>query len=280
MSIGILTDSVSDIKAPLATQLGVKVVPLYVNFRGQVLKDELEIRTLDLFKGIAEGAAMPSTSQPTPADFEQAYRELLANFDQILVITISSKLSGTMQSAVLAAQGFPGKITVFDSLSASGSQAMMVERAVRLAKQGANIPDIVSTLEKVRARMMLRFSVATLDYLKKNGRIGGAQALLGGLLNIKPILGLNEGRVESVGRERGAQKALAHVIDELKDYVARNGKCRAVYLYTDKPDDVTALRDAGRGLGIEEFGVFQVGPVIAAHVGPGTYGALIEPVEV
>lgn len=280
MNVAVLTDSVSDIKAPKAQQMGVTVVPLYVNFRGQVLKDEIEISTNDIFKGVAEGAGMPSTSQPTPVDFETAYTRLLETHDHVLTITLSSKLSGTLQSAQIAAANFPGKITVFDSQTASGTQAMMVERAARMFKAGSSLQDVLAKLELVRTRQMLRFSVATLDYLKKNGRIGGAQALLGGLLNIKPILGLKDGRVDSVGRERGAQKALAHVIGELKDFVAKNGKSRCAYIYTDRPEDAEALREAGRSLGIEEFGVMQCGPVIAAHVGPGTYGALIEPVEV
>ncbi len=280
MNVAVVTDSTSDIHPPMDAQIGVKVVPLYVNFRGQVLKDGLEITTNDIFKGVAEGAAMPSTSQPTPVDFTNAYESLLMTHDHVLVVTISSKLSGTLQSAQIAGATFPGKVTVFDSQSASGTQAMLVERATQMFKTGANLEEVVKKLESIRSRQMLRFSVANLDYLKKNGRIGGAQALLGGLLNIKPILGLRDGRVDSVGRERGAQKALAHVIAELKEYVAHNGQSRCAYIYTDKPEDVSALRDAGRALGIQEFAVFQCGPVIAAHVGPGTYGALIEPVDV
>lgn len=280
MNVAVVTDSTSDIHPPLDAELGVKVVPLYVNFRGQVLKDGLEITTNDIFKGVAEGAGMPSTSQPTPVDFTNAFESLLMTHDHVLVVTISSKLSGTLQSAQIAGANFPGKVTVFDSQSASGTQAMLVDRAVKLFGAGTSLEDTVRKLEAVRARQMLRFSVANLDYLKKNGRIGGAQALLGGLLNIKPILGLKEGRVDSVGRERGAQKALAHVIAELKEYVAHNGKSRCAYIYTDKAEDVTALRDAGRALGIEEWGTMQCGPVIAAHVGPGTYGALIEPLDV
>ena len=280
MNVAVVTDSTSDLTPQMVQSLGVEVVPLYVNFRGQVLKDNLEIHTSDIFQGVREGAGMPSTSQPTPVDFENAYRKALEKADHVLVLLISSKLSGTFQSANLAAQGFPGKVTPFDSGAASGSLAMMVERAVRMLRSGSSLSDVTSTLERVKQKMALRFSVASLDFLKKNGRIGGAQALIGGLLNIKPILELKEGKVEAAGRARGSKAALDDVINHLKQYQAQHGKVRATYIYTDKPDEVTALREAGKQMGVEEFAVIQTGTVIASHVGPGTYGVLTEPADV
>ena len=280
MNVAVVTDSTSDLTPSLVQSLGVEVVPLYVNFRGQVLKDNLEIHTSDIFQGVREGAAMPSTSQPTPVDFENAYRRALEKADHVLVPLISSRLSGTFQSATLAAQGFAGKVTPYDSGAASGSLAMMVDRAVRMLRAGSSVADVTSALDKVKAKMALRFSVASLDFLKKNGRIGGAQALIGGLLNIKPILEVREGKVEAAGRARGSKAALDDVITHLRTYKAQHGRVRATYIYTDKPDDVQALRDAGKGLGVEEFAVLQTGTVIASHVGPGTYGVLAEPADV
>jgi DegV family protein with EDD domain len=280
MKVAVLTDSTSDIHGEMETRLGVTVVPLYVNFQNQVRKDYLEIKTGDIFNGVKSGAAMPSTSQPTPADFQREYERLLQTHDHVLSVHLSSKLSGTYASAELASREFPGKVTVFDSEVASGSLAMMVERATRLLQSGSSLPDVVSTLERVRKLTDLRFSVASLDFLKKNGRIGGAQALIGGLLGIKPILHLREGRVEAAGRERGPRAALENCIKNLREYKAKHGDVRATYIYTDKLEDADALRQAGKDLGVHEFAVLQAGAVIASHVGPGTYGVLAEPVNV
>ncbi|NJK46551.1 MAG: DegV family protein [Pleurocapsa sp. SU_196_0] len=280
MKVAVLTDSTSDIHGEMETRLGVTVVPLYVNFQNQVRKDYLEIKTGDIFNGVKNGAAMPSTSQPTPADFQREYERLLQTHDHVLSVHLSSKLSGTYASAELASREFPGKVTVFDSEVASGSLAMMVERATRLLQSGSSLSDVVGTLERVRKLTDLRFSVASLDFLKKNGRIGGAQALIGGLLGIKPILHLREGRVEAAGRERGPRAALENCIKNLREYKAKHGDVRATYIYTDKLEDADALRQAGKDLGVHEFAVLQAGAVIASHVGPGTYGVLAEPVKV
>lgn len=280
MKVAVVTDSTSDIHGSLEAELGVTVVPLYVNFQDQVRKDYLEITTNQIFDGVKAGAAMPSTSQPTPVDFSREYERLLLNHDHVLSIHLSSKLSGTYASAELSSRDFAGKVTIFDSAVASGAQAMMVERAVRMLREGKTLEDVVATLERVKRVTDLRFSVGSLDFLKKNGRIGGAQALIGGLLGIKPILHLNDGRVEAAGRERGPRAALENCIKHLREYKAKHGEVRAVYVYADKPADVDALRAAGREIGVHEFAVLQTGAVISSHVGPGTYGVLAEPVNV
>ena len=280
MKVAVVTDSTSDIHGSLEAELGVTVVPLYVNFQDQVRKDYLEITTNQIFDGVKAGAAMPSTSQPTPVDFSREYERLLLNHDHVLSIHLSSKLSGTYASAELSSRDFAGKVTIFDSAVASGAQAMMVERAVRMLREGKELSDVVATLERVKRVTDLRFSVGSLDFLKKNGRIGGAQALIGGLLGIKPILHLNDGRVEAAGRERGPRAALENCIKHLREYKAKHGEVRAAYIYADKPADVDALRAAGREIGVHEFAVLQTGAVISSHVGPGTYGVLAEPVNV
>ncbi len=280
MKIALVTDSTSDIKPDQAAQMGVTVVPLYVNFKNGVHKDVLEINTHDIFDGVKAGAAMPSTSQPTPVDFQREYERLLSTHDHVISMHISGKLSGTHNSAELAARDFGGRVSVFDSRAASGALAMMVERSKRMLAAGSSLEEVMKTLEKASSLANLRFSVASLDFLKKNGRIGGAQALLGGLLGIKPILHLVDGKIEPAGRERGARAALENVIKNLREYTAKHGKVRAAYVYTDKPEDVAAAREEGKKLGVEEFGVIQCGAVISAHVGPGTYGILSEPVQI
>jgi DegV family protein with EDD domain len=273
MKVAIVTDSTSDLQAR-AAQMGVEVVPLYVNFQGKVHKDWVEITPAKIFEGVKAGAGMPSTSQPSPADFKAVYEQVLLKADHVLSIHISSKLSGTVGSAILAAQDFPGKITVFDSLAASMGIGMMVERARELTDQGADLPQVLVELERIRSDHLVRFTLATLDYLKKNGRIGGAQALLGGLLGIKPILTVKEGRVEPAGRARGEKKALSEMVEALKTWSAGRQKIRVYYLYNAAEGDVAAFKAAiqGAGLPLEERVTSSIGAVISAHTGPGVYG--------
>jgi DegV family protein with EDD domain len=280
MKIALVTDSTSDIRPELAAQMGVTVVPLYVNFKNEIRKDALEINAHDIFDGVKAGAGMPSTSQPTPVDFSREYERLLQSHDHVLSLHISSKLSGTYNSAELSARDFAGKITVIDSKVASGSMWMMLDRVQRLAASGTSLEHIKATLDKLIPLTNLRFCVASLDFLKKNGRIGGAQALLGGLLGFKPILHLVDGKIEAAGRERGSKAALENVVKNLREYSAKNSQIRVVYVYTDKPEDVAAAREEGQKMGVQEFGVVQCGAVISAHVGPGTYGVLMEPMQV
>lgn len=279
MNVAVLTDSTSDLTPSTAQELGVDVVPLYVNFRGQVLKDGLEIRTHQIFEGVSAGAGMPSTSQPTPADFEAAYARRLEAADHLLSIHISSRLSGTIQSATLAARSFPGRVSVVDSKSASAGLGMMVDRAVRLLRAGASPDGAVAELERVRDLQDIRFGVATLDFLRKNGRIGGAQALIGSLLNIKPILRVADGRVEPAGRARGTQRAMHEIAEAARSFAARHGSLRLAYMYSESPDEVAPLRELLSPLGAAEFTTGPIGAVIASHTGPGTYGVCLEPLE-
>lgn len=273
MRIALVTDSTSDLQAR-AREMGVEVVPLYVNFQGKVLKDWLEIKPADIFQGVSAGAAMPTSSQPSPADFKEAYQRALQKADHVLSIHISSKLSGTAQSAMLAAQEFPGKITVFDSLAASMGIGMMVERAHEMLSQGADLNQVLVELERIRADNIVRFTLATLEYLKKNGRIGGAQAFLGSLLGIKPILTLKEGRVEPAGRARGEKKALAEMVDAFKTWGAGRKKIRVYYLYNTDERELNNFKAAmeSTGLPLEVRATSEVGGVISTHAGPGVYG--------
>ncbi|WP_299426087.1 DegV family protein [uncultured Meiothermus sp.] len=273
MKVAIVTDSTSDLQAR-AAQMGVEVVPLYVNFQGKVHKDWVEITPAAIFEGVKAGAGMPSTSQPSPADFKTVYEQALKKADHVLSVHISSKLSGTVGSANLAAQEFPGKVTVFDSLAASMGIGMMVERIRELMDQGADLPQVLVELERIRSDHIVRFTLATLDYLKKNGRIGGAQALLGGLLGIKPILTVKEGRVEPAGRARGEKKALAEMVESLKTWAAGRQKIRIYYLYNAEESDVAAFKAAvqATGLPLEERVTSSIGGVISTHTGPGLYG--------
>ena len=279
MNLAIITDSTCDLPAEKLKALGVERVPLYVNFKGEVFKDWLEIGPKEIAEGVEGGADMPTTSQPSPQDFTNAYQEAVKNgADEILCITISSELSGTYQSANVAKESVDVGVHVFDSQAASVGIAMLVQRAVTMRDEGSSIDAIMSELERIREQSLLRFTVGSLDFLQKNGRIGGAQALLGGLLKIKPILGLVKGRVEPVGRVRGEKKARAEIVSQARELASKEGGTPVVYfLHIQSPDAAEALRLQleESGLQFRDAGTFEIGAVIASHVGPGTYGVYL-----
>jgi len=272
--LAIITDSTCDLPADELRDLNIHRVPLYVHFKGEVYKDWLEINPKDIVAGVSAGAAIPSTSQPSPQDFINAYEAAVTGgATEILCVTISSKLSGTHQSATVAAEDIGVPVHVFDSQAASLGIAMMLKKAAAMRDQGAETDAILGELERIRAQAMLRFTVGNLDYLKKNGRIGGANALLGSLLNIKPILSVVEGRVEPVGRVRGGKKALQTMVGDLQE-LARQGTPVVHFLHIQDLPAAETLRQEVQKSGVryEDAGVYEIGAVIATHVGPGTYG--------
>lgn len=272
--LAIITDSTCDLPADELRDLHIRRVPLYVNFRGEVLKDWLEITPGDIVAGVSAGAAIPSTSQPSPQDFINAFQAAVTQgATEILCITISSKLSGTYQSATVAAEELEVPVHVFDTLAASLGIAMMLKRAAVMRDEGADAGAILGELERIRAAAMLRFTVGTLEYLKKNGRIGGAGALLGSLLNIKPILAVLDGRVESVGRVRGSKKALETMVKDFRE-VAAQGTPVVYFLHIQDLPAAEALKQelVNTGVAFTDSGTYEIGAVIATHVGPGTFG--------
>ncbi|QFP76697.1 DegV family protein [Deinococcus sp. AJ005] len=278
MTIAIVTDSTSDLTPELCAQHGIVSVPLYVLFDGKIHKDGIEITPPELFAGLKAGKKTPSTSQPSPAEFAAVYTKALESADQVLSIHISGQLSGTVGSARLAAQDFEGKVTVLDSGSVSMGLGMRALRAAELARAGKSMPEILAELERIAREADIRFTVDTLDFLKINGRIGGAQALLGGLLNIKPILVVKKGRVETGGRVRGHKKAVQDLVDYTRKYVISHGGARVTFLSTIGGEDyVQEVRAGLAGLDFADLGNHSIGAVVATHSGPGTMGVTLEP---
>jgi DegV family protein with EDD domain len=280
MTIAIVTDSTSDLSPAICAQHGIRSVPLYVLFDGKMHKDGIDLTPAELFAGLKAGKKTPSTSQPSPAEFAQVYQEALEKADQVLSVHISGQLSGTVGSARLAAQDFADRVTVVDSRSVSMGLGMQALRAAQRAGEGRSVPEIVGELGRVAAQADIRFTVDTLDFLRLNGRIGGAQALLGSLLNIKPILTVKAGRVESGGRVRGNKKAIADIVAHVRKYVAGHGGARVAFLSTVGGEGyVQEVRAGLSGVTFEDLGDHQIGAVVGTHAGPGTVGATLEPLS-
>lgn len=276
MNLAIITDSTCDLPRAELERLGVQRVPLYVNFEGRVRRDWVEITPAEIIAGVKGGADLPTTSQPSPQDFEEVFREALASgHDAVLCLTISAELSGTFQSATLAREAVGEQVTVFDSRAASIGLGNMVVKAAELRDSGADLPEILRQLKQIRDSSLPFFTVGGLEFLQKGGRIGRASALVGSLLNIKPILTVVDGRIEPLGRARGTKKALREIVGQVESYQQRKpGKLVMTFLHVQDPAAAQAVKDAVEAAGIEYRGgeIYEIGAVIASHVGPGTHG--------
>jgi DegV family protein with EDD domain len=274
--LAIVTDSTCDIPGSELEALDVHRVPLYVAFQGKTHRDWVDITPKDIVAGVDAGADLPSTSQPSPEDFAQAYRAAVEQgASEVLVVCISSALSGTFQSANLAAKDAAVPVSIVDSLGASAGVGALVRHAAKMRAAGASRADIVATLESMKPHQMVLFSVGTLDYLVKGGRLGRASALLGGLLNIRPILTLVEGKIAPAAKARGTKKAIAEIVERVKAHAAAHpGRLVLDFLHIQDPEAADKLRQAiaDAGVAFEVGHIYEFGAVIAAHVGPGTFG--------
>jgi DegV family protein with EDD domain len=277
MKLGIVTDSTCDLRADELERLRVHVVPLYVNFKGTVHRDAVDITPADIVEGVKAGADLPKTSQPSPQDFERAYAAAAeAGAEHIIVITISSEFSGTFQSCTIARAESPVPVTTVDSRNASAGIGNLVRIAADTRDEGASLEAILAELERVKATMLVLFSVDTLDFLLKGGRVSRANALLGGLLNIKPILTVTDGKIVPFGRARGTKKAIAELVSQFKAHAERHDGTMIVdFLHCQDPEAAERLKAEMVAAGVTfTTGVtYEIGAVIAAHVGPGTFGA-------
>jgi DegV family protein with EDD domain len=279
MKLAIVTDSTCDLHADELKRMRVHVVPLYVNFKGTMHKDWVDITPGDIVRGVKAGADLPTTSQPSPQDFEQAYKAAVEEgAEHILVITISSEFSGTFQSCNIAKAESPVPVTPYDSRNASAGIGNLVRVAAEMRDEGASVEAIVAELDRVRATMLVLFAVDTLDYLLKGGRVTRASALLGGLLNIKPIITVTDGKIVPFGRARGTKKAIAELVAQFKAHGEKHDGTMIVdFLHCQDPEAAERLKAEMVAAGVTfTTGVtYEIGAVIAAHVGPGTFGAYV-----
>ncbi len=274
MNVAIVTDSTSDLPKGWAEAEGIEVVPLLVNLAGKTYRDRVDITPNEVIAAMKQGAKPPTTSQPSPEAFKEVYERCLQRADHVLSIHLSSKLSGTVRSAEMAALEFGGRVTIFDTTAASAGVGMMVMRAKELLDAGARLHEVEMELERIRDDHIVRFTLDTLEFLHKNGRIGGAQAFLGTLLRIKPILTIEGGQVEPVSKVRGAKKALAEMVASLENWARGKRQVRIFYMYSVDSEALAPLKMAvsKSPLPIEEGYTGELGAVISSHAGPGTYG--------
>ncbi|CAG7603757.1 Protein DegV [Paenibacillus solanacearum] len=279
--VRIVTDSTADIPQDIREKYGIEMVPLKVMFGSESYRDGVDIGPDAFYEKLVLSSALPTTSQPSPAEFMDVFKRLAEAGDgPVISLQLSSAVSGTYQSALLAKSMIDDlDLTVVDTKSASYGIGLLAVEAAVAAREGKSKEEILERIAWLRKEMRLYFLVDTLEYLQKGGRIGKAAALVGSLLNIKPILSLNdEGEVYSVEKVRGQKKAMNRIIELLKQDLA--GKpIQLVVAYTTGRETAEELCSLIR----EQFEVVSVhythiGPVIGTHVGPGTVAAFAAPV--
>jgi DegV family protein with EDD domain len=275
MPIRVVTDSACDLPQALADQLGIRIVPLTVRFGREEFVDRLDLTPAEFWARCADSPVLPETAAPAPGQFELAYRGLVdEGADGVVVVSLSSQLSGTMQSAQLAANAVFGDIPVdvVDSRSVTTGLGMIAVAAARLARQGAKLEEVAGLARDLARRTHVWATLDTLDNLRKGGRIGGAKAFVASALAIKPIIEVRHGQVEDAGRQRTRSRALAQLVEKVRGA----GPLEALaVLHADTPD-VDAFVAQLAPLAPGPIMVTEVGAVIGTHCGPRAIGVALQ----
>ena len=274
--IAIVTDSTSFLPAELIKKHSITVTPQVLIWEEKTYRDGVDIQPSEFYTRLKTAKKMPSTSQVSPATMQSTFQGLVDQGYDVLGIFISSKLSGTMQSAMQGKEmmGAAGeKVTVVDSFSTSMSLGLIVLAAARAVESGASISDCLAAVEKTRRNSGIFFAVDTLEFLHRGGRIGGAQRFIGSALGLKPILALKEGKVEGVERIRTKSKAHDRLLELITEQVNGKSNIRIATLHANASEDAKALLDrAAQQLNPVETIFAEVSPVVGSHTGPGTVG--------
>lgn len=270
--IRVVTDSTADMNAEEADRLGIVAVPLNVHWNGDTYQDKVEIQIDEFYRKLREEKGTPKTSQPSAGQFEEVYRRLLKEADGIISVHISGKLSGTLNSAQIAARNVaPDKIAVIDTLTTASSLGFAAVRVAKLAESGGSLAECSALAKDLVPRLKLYAAVDTLEFLRRGGRIGRAQAFAGNLLSIKLIFEVHDGEVHPVDRVR----TRAAVIKRTAEVVSSMGAVEELsILYGDDPEPAQQLRGLVQPAfpGVE-IGWGRIGPVLGTHTGPGVIGA-------
>ena len=265
MSVRIVTDSACDLATEVTDQHGIEVVPLSIRFGNDEYTDRVELSPQKFYAELASNETLPETAAPSPGAFVQAYERLIADgATDIISINLSEALSATGQAARTAATEIDGtNVTVFDSKSVTIGIGTLVLKAAEAAASGASAAEVLALLEDLRERTHVFGVLDTLDNLKKGGRIGNAQAMVGSLLSIKPCLDLSSGEVEEAGRQRTRKKGLAWLASQVPPGATNVGVGHAM------AKDVDTFVNM---LDVEPTRISIIGPVIGTHAGPGVIG--------
>ena len=257
----------------------VHVVPIHIQFGNATYREGIDIDEATFFRLVDAEGAIPKTSQPSPADFADLYRQLAADHDAILSIHIGAKLSGTYHSAVLAADMVKDDITVypFDGNSGSIGTGFMLLEALEMLDQGKTPEDVLHRLGEIRDGMNILLTPKTLKYVQLSGRIGALGAAVASMLNIKPIIVLRDGQLFADERVRTRKRAFGRMVDMMSDKLG-DAPARVAVIHSQSPDDAKILSEmAAQALNCDKVWLAPLSTSVSAHLGPGTVGIVTYP---
>lgn len=272
--VAIVTDSTCNLPADLVEQYNIHVIPQILNWEGKSLLDQIDITTRDFYDRLPQSSDLPKTSQPAPGQFTEFYTQVAENAESIVAIFVSEFLSGTLQSAHLGAQAMADyPIEIVDSRSVSLGLGLLVTAAARYAAEGHDYKEVAEYTRSLAPRLRVIFVVDTLEYLHKGGRIGGAQRLMGSVLSIKPILHLEDGRIEPLASVRTKSKAIQSMIDTIVGEMQGKEHIHAGIIHAAAPESAAYVEQMLLAqVTPEELLTNELTPVIGANVGPGIVG--------
>jgi DegV family protein with EDD domain len=269
----VVTDSSATVPASLVQELDIRVVPIYLTVGGLSLRDGVDIRPNDIYRWLRESRHLPTTSAPSVGDFLHVYAQAAQEASAIASIHLSPSLSATYNAAHTASRLMDSvPIRVLDCHSAAMGQGFVVLEAARTAAAGADLETVIARAEEVAAQVNLLATIGTLEYLHRGGRIGGAAALLGTVLQIKPVLYLADGRVNVFAKPRTQSKAIRVMLRQMAEQV-NSRRLHAAILHAGIPGEAEALREqVAERFKCAELYVTELTPVMGAHTGPGVLG--------
>jgi len=276
----IITDSTVDLPPELVEKYNIEIVPLKIHLGEETYRDYFDINLDEFYHRLRTTDLFPTTTQPSPQDFVETYRQLSLEDDCLISIHLSSKLSGTYQSAIVAAQQLSElKIHVIDSQQASLGLGNIVLEVAKAVEAENEVDEVLSLMNRVMSQTKTYFSVDSLEYLRRGGRIGEAQSFLGAMLKIKPLLALQDGEIVPVEKLRGRQKLIRRMVQLVQDDVNNLGALRASLVFSDNEEFLSTLSqelEEIENLAIEYTS--KIGGVITSHVGPEVIGVSYYPV--
>lgn len=270
----ILTDTTSGLSLAEAQEIGVHLVPQIVNFGEDSYRDDTELDTATFLQKLRAAKELPKTAAPPPALYDPVFSEVAQTGEDVICLHPSAKVSGTVRSATVAKQNYPhANIHIVDTQVIAGPLATLVLLAAKWARDGIPAEIILDGIEDLIAQQKVYFLVDTLEYLQKGGRVGGAQAVAGRMLGIKPILTMQDGQIESFEQARTKKKAIARLASLVEEQAEREGDPHICVMHIDALEDAQTLIEAIQSsMGIKDIPLYELPPAIVVHAGPGALG--------
>jgi len=274
--IKIFADSTSDLSPDWIKTYDIGIIPLYVVFGDESLKDGVEITPEQLYERVSQNGRLPKTAAPSPADFMTAFQPYIEQGDDILYISLSSELSSTYQNALLASSEFPeGRISVVDSLNLSSGIGLLVMKAVHAAEKGQSLNEITHLVEALKPNVRTEFVIDTLEYLHKGGRCSGMQNLIGSLLKIRPVIRVTDGKMSPAYKVRGKrEKALDQMLQNTLSEKHQIDTDLIIVVHTMAEEDALELQKSLQEQTGARVELTTAGCVICSHCGPKTIGII------